>query len=464
MSDSELSDAPRVPKKKQTRKDKIKETKDTIVEDETIDPWKLDPVTAENGLGAPVEESSFATLFPKYREKYLREVWPLVTQTLKAYGVGCELNLIEGSMTVKTTRKTWDPYAVFKARDLIKLLSRSIPVHQALKILQDGVYCDIIKIKNLVRNKERFAKRRARLLGPNGCTLKAIELVSDCYVMVQGNTVSCMGSHTNLKIVRRIVLDCMKNIHPIYRIKELMIRRELGKDEALKDEDWGRFLPQFKKKNVQRRKVVINERPNANTPFPPPQRPRKVDLEMESGEYWLKQKPTAESKAAEAAKEANAEVTRAEEKAAAKRAAREALHTAPEEVSARQRAVELAAAAAAGGGAAVNTLPTQAKEVKPRKKRSHEAGEEDVSDDGGKKDKKDKKEKKDKKNKRRDDDDDDDEEEAAPLPKPAKAKPAVPAGPVSAISAAGVDVAALKSKFAKASKASARADASDFLA
>jgi len=236
------------------KKEKQKYRKEKPWDNETIDHWKMPACSKEDPLPAPLEESSFATLFPRYREAYIREVWPVVTKSLKEHGIGCELDLIEGSMTVRTTRKMWDPYAIFKARDLIKLLSRSLPIKQALKILQEGVYCDIIKIKNLVRKKDRFIKRRQRLIGPNGCTLKAIELVTKCYVMVQGNTVSAMGDIKGLKHVRKIVEGCMKNQHPIYSIKRLMIQNELAQNPELKEESWDRFLPNFQKKRKLRKK------------------------------------------------------------------------------------------------------------------------------------------------------------------------------------------------------------------
>lgn len=280
-------------KNRRHRKDKPWDTDD-------IDHWKIEPFDAKDMPYPLLEESNFEIKFPKYREAYLKEVWPRITQILSTHGILCQLDLISGGILVKTTRKTVDPYMILRARDFVKLISRGVPCANAAKILEDNVACDVIQINNLCSDKERFIKRRQRLIGPTGNTLKAIELLTQCYVLIQGGTVSAIGSYKGLKEVRRIAIDCMKNVHPIYHIKELMIRRELAKDERLKGESWDRFLPHFKKIRQQVRtklKVKKNKKKEYN-PFPPPQQPRKEDLQIESGEYFLK--PSEKKKRLEA--------------------------------------------------------------------------------------------------------------------------------------------------------------------
>merc|ERR1739838_21081 len=123
-----------------------------------------------------------------------------------------------------------------------------------------------------------------------GSTLKALELLTDCYVLVQGNTVAIMGPFRGVDEVQEIVRDCMANIHPVYKVKELMIKRELQKNPKLKNENWDRFLTKFKKKNVKRKKPKNLKKKKPYTPFPPEQPKSKKDIQLETGEYHLTEK------------------------------------------------------------------------------------------------------------------------------------------------------------------------------
>lgn len=78
-----------------TTKNHNKYRKDKPWDTEETDHWKNEDWEAEDLKGGSLlEESSFATLFPKYREKYLREVWPIVTKALEVRVGDCFAVLI----------------------------------------------------------------------------------------------------------------------------------------------------------------------------------------------------------------------------------------------------------------------------------------------------------------------------------------------------------------------------------
>lgn len=248
-----------------------------------------------------VDETTFATLFPSYLESYIKSIWPAVEEVLAQHQLAGKLDLLEGSMTVATTRRTWDPYIIIKARDFIKLLARNVPLAQAQKIFQTEVTCDIINIAMKGASTRQFVKRRDRLIGPKAQTLKALEILTGCYVLVQGKTVAAMGPIKGTQMVRKLVEDCMNNIHPIYGLKQLLIKRELGKREDMKHEDWSRFIPVYKKTlpNKEKQKAVRKikkERAKVakkksegkeRSVFPPAPPKRLEDIAMESGKAFL---------------------------------------------------------------------------------------------------------------------------------------------------------------------------------
>ncbi|CAH8615105.1 unnamed protein product [Schistosoma curassoni] len=233
--------------------------------------WKEPKFTPEdNPHGRLFASSSYTTLFPKYREKYLSEIWPALRRIMMEHHIRVEIDVAESTMEVRTTPRTFDPFIILKARDVIRLLARSVPMEQAIRVLDDETFADIIEIN--LTNRERFVKRRNRLIGHDGETLKALELSTNCYI-----------------VVRRIVQGCIyDNIHPAYSIKRLLIIKKLSMDPTKQNISWDRFLPKMKKKVLSRRRKPHKVRKKKEyNPFPPPPVQSKLDIELEKGTYFL---------------------------------------------------------------------------------------------------------------------------------------------------------------------------------
>ena len=61
-------------------------------------------------------------------------------------GIDVEMDALKGSLIVKTTKDTWDPYAIMLARDVIKLISRHVSLEKAVKVFEEGITSEIINV------------------------------------------------------------------------------------------------------------------------------------------------------------------------------------------------------------------------------------------------------------------------------------------------------------------------------
>lgn len=56
------------------------------------------------------------------------------------------MDALQGRLSVSTTSDTWDPYAIMLARDIIKLMSRNVPIESAIKVFDEGITSEIVQV------------------------------------------------------------------------------------------------------------------------------------------------------------------------------------------------------------------------------------------------------------------------------------------------------------------------------
>ncbi|KAL6278889.1 hypothetical protein ACE6H2_022490 [Prunus campanulata] len=160
----------------------------------------------------PYDLSVLRMPFHRRITKNLQEAWPVLKSALEKYGISCALDVDQYFITFTTT-KAKDSYAILDARYLIRLLSAGVPPLRAVKVL-NGMPCYLVYTgynfdglcKTFDIKQDKYVSKKKLLMS----------------LPVQNDMVAVMGPIQGMKLVRKIVEDCIvHNMPPAPRVRRL---------------------------------------------------------------------------------------------------------------------------------------------------------------------------------------------------------------------------------------------------
>ncbi|KAL6278893.1 hypothetical protein ACE6H2_022494 [Prunus campanulata] len=159
--------------------------------------------------------------------KNLQEAWAVLKSALEKYGISCALDVDQYFITFTTT-KAKDSYAILDARYLIRLLSAGVPPLRAVKVL-NGMPCYLVYTgyifngvcKKIGIKSDKYESRKKLLMS---LPVQELEKLTCCniYLCPKDDMVAVMGPIRGMKLVRKIVEDCIvHNMPPAPRVRRL---------------------------------------------------------------------------------------------------------------------------------------------------------------------------------------------------------------------------------------------------
>ena len=96
-----------------------------------------------------------------------------------------------------------DPLKVFRVKEVVKAFGRGFNVDDALNLLDEQFYLEIIEIES--KSKDRITVLKGRVIGREGRTKKTIEKISEAKISIYGKTISIIGRWDEVQIAKEAV-------------------------------------------------------------------------------------------------------------------------------------------------------------------------------------------------------------------------------------------------------------------
>ena len=111
--------------------------------------------------------------------------------------LGVEILVTDG--VVKISEQTpADPLSVWKAKDVVRAISRGFSPENAFKLFKNGKILEILNLKDYAKTKKELLRKKGRVIGKNGKTREYIEEMTGASVSIYGKTISFIGDFENV--------------------------------------------------------------------------------------------------------------------------------------------------------------------------------------------------------------------------------------------------------------------------
>ncbi len=153
---------------------------------------------------------------PEERMKILKknEEWIEELENL----AGCKIELNE-----EVSIESEDPLKILRIKEVIKAFGRGFSFRDALSLLDEDYYLEIINVKDFSgKSKNRMKTLKARVIGSEGKAKKMIERYTNAKIAIYGKTISIIGRFDEVRIAREAIEMLLKgSLHStVYRFLE----------------------------------------------------------------------------------------------------------------------------------------------------------------------------------------------------------------------------------------------------
>ncbi len=111
-----------------------------------------------------------------------------------------------GTVSIIPDENMKDPLSAWKTRSVVKAIGRGFNPEISLRLLDDEVALDIIKLTDyLGKSKKAMARQKGRIIGREGRTRQIIKEMTGVDISIYGKTVSLIGNIESVMIAKEAV-------------------------------------------------------------------------------------------------------------------------------------------------------------------------------------------------------------------------------------------------------------------